>query len=92
MQNLGSAIEVFYLDTGRYPTSDEGLGALVQRPGTGTGWNGPYLRSASLPRDPWGGQFGYAAPTADGSHYEIRATMPGGRVVALNAETGSARQ
>ena len=91
MQNLGAALEVFYLDIGRYPTSEEGLGALVQRPASLNGWNGPYLRGTSLPKDPWGGPFSYLVPGADGEPYDIKATAPGGRAIELKAD-GAARK
>src|SRR5580658_3573682 len=42
--SLGSALDLYYLDVGHYPTSSEGLTALVQRPGNMTTWNGPYLK------------------------------------------------
>src|ERR1700756_2514728 len=41
IESLGSALDLYYLDAGRYPTTSEGLGALVQRPGNLAGWNGP---------------------------------------------------
>ncbi|MBL1430374.1 MAG: type II secretion system major pseudopilin GspG [Robiginitomaculum sp.] len=51
IKNLSAAVEFFYLDTGRYPTSSEGLSALVSAPGGVQNWNGPYLKL--LPDDPW---------------------------------------
>ena len=44
IESFSSALDLFYLDNGRYPTSDEGLSALVQRPGNALSWNGPYSR------------------------------------------------
>src|SRR5919204_606233 len=52
LQSFGSALDLFYLDAGRYPSASEGLAALVQ-PTTGVAWNGPYLKGAALPNDPW---------------------------------------
>src|SRR5215203_7536145 len=43
IESFASALDLYFLDTGRYPTSSEGLGALVQRPASTTAWNGPYL-------------------------------------------------
>ena len=40
IQSFASSLDLYYLDLGRYPTSSEGLAALVQRPGGATGWNG----------------------------------------------------
>ena len=56
---LRSALDIFLIETGRYPTDQEGLKALVEGSGTIVGWNGPYLRDGQLPSDPWGGEFIY---------------------------------
>ncbi|GHT83348.1 type II secretion system protein GspG [Betaproteobacteria bacterium] len=61
VKDLDNAAGMFKLDVGRYPTTQEGLDALVARPGTVTGWNGPYLRG-ELPRDAWGNAFHYENP------------------------------
>src|SRR5574341_966892 len=53
---LGTALDMFRLDVGRYPTSQEGLEALRQRPGSLERWDGPYLKK-EIPRDPWGNNF-----------------------------------
>src|ERR1700753_1200411 len=47
MQSFGSALDLYNLDTGRYPSASEGLNALVQ-PSAGVSWNGPYLKGGSL--------------------------------------------
>lgn len=62
MENISTALELFYLDAGRYPTTAEGLLPLVQRPGDAKSWHGPYLKSESLPKDPWGHNFIYRSP------------------------------
>src|ERR1700746_3845186 len=54
IQSFSSALDLFYLDAGRYPTSAEGLSALVQRTGGIAVWNGPYLKGGLVPNDPWG--------------------------------------
>src|SRR5947207_11643742 len=51
IESFASALDLFYLDAGRYPSSSEGLGALVQRPGGAQSWNGPYLKGAVVPTD-----------------------------------------
>ncbi|GFE66491.1 type II secretion system major pseudopilin GspG [Litoreibacter roseus] len=56
---LRSALDIFLIDTGRYPTAQEGLTALVQGGTLIPGWNGPYLRDGKLPADPWGGVYTY---------------------------------
>ena len=63
--DLDKSLELFKLDVGRYPTTEEGLDALVKRPGAVNGWNGPYIKG-ELPRDPWGNAYRYASPGANG--------------------------
>src|ERR1700674_4771783 len=62
IQSFASSLDLFYLDLGRYPTTSEGLAALVQRPGGASGWNGPYLKNNSVPNDPWGCRYKYRSP------------------------------
>src|SRR6266508_492478 len=68
IESLGSALDLFYLDVGRYPTGSEGLSSLVQRPGNLTGWNGPYLKGAVVPSDPWGQAYVYRLPGQHGTY------------------------
>ncbi|MCK0097192.1 type II secretion system major pseudopilin GspG [Yoonia sp. F2084L] len=56
---LRSALDIFLIETGRYPTEQEGLQALIENNGQIPGWAGPYLRDGNLPTDPWGGPFSY---------------------------------
>jgi general secretion pathway protein G len=68
--DLGAALDLFYLDNGRYPTGSEGLFALVQPvPGLPT-WDGPYLKKQSLPKDPWGREYQFRAP-GESAAYEL---------------------
>jgi general secretion pathway protein G len=62
IQNVTSALELFRLDVGRYPTTQEGLVALVTAPTTAPNWSGPYLRRAEALRDPWGQPYHYTIP------------------------------
>jgi general secretion pathway protein G len=66
--SLGSALDLFFLDSGRYPTTSEGLSALVQRPGSIASWNGPYLKGGLVPADPWGHPYLYRAPGEHGAY------------------------
>ncbi len=66
IQSFSSALDLFYLDLGRYPSTSEGLGALVQRPAGSSGWNGPYLKNAAVPNDPWGHPYRYRSPSDHG--------------------------
>ena len=58
--DLDKSLELFKLDVGRYPTTEEGLEALVKKPGNANGWNGPYLKGG-LPTDPWGHAYRYSS-------------------------------
>jgi general secretion pathway protein G len=62
IQSFSSALELFYLDAGRYPTTSEGLTALVKSTGGLSAWNGPYLKGGSVPNDPWGKAYAYRSP------------------------------
>lgn len=70
MQSFSSALDLLYLDTGRYPSSAEGLNTLVKPTSGMAGWNGPYLKGGNLPNDPWGKPYVYRSP-AERSKYEI---------------------
>jgi len=62
IEEFGASLDLFKLETGRYPTSQEGLQALVQAPSGLTGWNGPYLKKKTVPKDPWGNEYHYVSP------------------------------
>ena len=68
IQSFASAIDLFYLDAGRFPSSAEGLAALVQRTGDVASWNGPYLKGGNVPNDPWGKPYVYRSPGEHGSY------------------------
>jgi general secretion pathway protein G len=70
IESFGSALDLFYLDNGRYPTTSEGLNALVQRPTGIEVWNGPYVKGGKLPSDPWGHPYQYRSPV-ESAPYEI---------------------
>ena len=55
------ALDTYRLDIGRYPTTEQGLNALMQRPQNEAKWNGPYLQKA-IPLDPWGKPYQYKSP------------------------------
>jgi len=64
---FGTALDTFRLDVGRYPTGQEGLAALMQKPGGVDRWDGPYLRK-DLPPDPWGKPYIYKSPGDHGAY------------------------
>jgi len=63
--DLEKSLELFKLDVGRFPTTAEGLDALVNKPASANGWNGPYLKGG-VPNDPWGKPYVFTSPTASG--------------------------
>jgi len=66
IESFESALDLYYLDNGRYPTSSEGLRALLERPSAGAAWSGPYLKGDAVPRDPWGHPYVYRSPGQHG--------------------------
>jgi general secretion pathway protein G len=70
MEQLSGQLEILRLEAGRYPNSQEGLRALVERPGGMEKWNGPYLKDPAMLKDPWGNDFRYTSP-AQGKPFEI---------------------
>jgi general secretion pathway protein G len=68
IESLSSALDLYALDTGRYPSSSEGLDALMQRPGNTASWNGPYLKGTVVPKDPWGNSYIYRSPGQHGAY------------------------
>ena len=63
--SIGVALDLFEQDMGRYPTSEEGLRVLITAPSQGdaASWRGPYLKSASVPTDPWGQEYQFVYPS-----------------------------
>jgi general secretion pathway protein G len=65
---FGAALDNFRLDVGRYPTSDEGLRALLVNPGAIENWDGSYLKKEEIPLDPWGHPYVYKSPGEHGDY------------------------
>jgi general secretion pathway protein G len=61
IKDLTGALDLFKFDVGRYPTSSEGLTALIDNPGI-QNWDGPYLEKRTLPKDPWNRDYQYRSP------------------------------
>ncbi len=76
--HLSTALDLFELGVGRFPTSQEGLAALRTAPSGATGWKGPYLKR-DVPKDPWGRKYAYSSP---GQHnredYDLLSYGPDG--------------
>lgn len=62
IQSLSTVVEAFATDVGRYPTTDEGLDALVKRPAALSQWHGPYINADTVPLDPWDRPYFYRSP------------------------------
>jgi len=77
MKSLGTALDLFMIDTGRYPTQQEGLAGLVSNTDNLPTWHGPYLKSNSVPLDPWGHPYQYRMPGQHGD-YDLFTLGPDG--------------
>jgi general secretion pathway protein G len=64
LEDFAAALDRFYEDCGRYPTADEGLDALIVKPGACAAWKS-YLDVDSIPQDPWGNEYVYSRPASD---------------------------
>lgn len=60
---LAGVLDLYKLDVGRYPSTDEGLQALITAPPGIRGWHGPYLKDGTLPEDPWDRPYVYRIPS-----------------------------
>ncbi|MCC6239299.1 MAG: type II secretion system major pseudopilin GspG [Phycisphaerales bacterium] len=73
------AINTFEIDNGRYPTTDEGLGALITKPANVSGWRQPYL-DGGMPKDPWGNEYQYRYPgQRNAQGFDLWSFGPDGR-------------
>ena len=68
IEELGAGLDLYHLEVGRYPTSNEGLKALVEKPAGVSVWNGPYLKKKRIPRDPWNNEYHYISPGEQGPY------------------------
>jgi general secretion pathway protein G len=79
ISNIETALNAFEIDTGRFPSTDEGLGALVSQPASVTSWRGPYLQRG-IPKDPWGNEYEYRQPGQNNaSGFDLLSYGPDGR-------------
>jgi general secretion pathway protein G len=67
IQGFVTALDIYFLDTGAYPNTGQGLAALVQKPDGVDSWKGPYLKANVVPADPWGHAYVYASPGQHGT-------------------------
>ena len=87
IENIGTALELYYMENGSYPTASVGMKALVERTPEAPRWNGPYLKKAKNLLDPWGRPYQYNYPVANGE-YEVYSLGASGK--AASASAGSA--
>jgi len=90
IEMFGTALDAYRLDVGRYPTTEEGLDALIRKPASADRWDGPYLRKELIPTDPWKKPYMYKSPGDHGA-YDILSYgadgVPGGE--GNNRDIGS---
>lgn len=68
IEGFSSALEMYKLDTTKYPTQEQGLEALVAEPQGTMNWKGPYLKKKIVPKDPWGNNYVYNYPGEHGDY------------------------
>ena len=68
IEHVGQTLDLYKLEVGRYPTTQEGLQALITAPAGVNNWNGPYWKKSTLPKDPWGNEYKYASPGQHGTY------------------------
>jgi general secretion pathway protein G len=68
IEQIGQTLDLFKLEVGRYPTTQEGFQALISAPAGVSNWNGPYWKKATLPKDPWGNDYKYTSPGQHGAY------------------------
>lgn len=68
IEQIGQTLDLFRLEVGRYPTTQESLQALISAPAGVPNWNGPYWKKPTLPKDPWTHEYKYASPGQHGAY------------------------
>ena len=71
VSNLSAGLDLFKYDVGRYPTTEEGLEALVSAPEGVENWNGPYVKKTTKLTDPWGLSYNYRFPGTHGGEFDL---------------------
>jgi general secretion pathway protein G len=68
IEEFGAGLDLYHLEVGRYPNSEEGLAALTTAPAGIDNWGGPYLKKKNIPTDPWGNVYHYRSPGENGDY------------------------
>jgi general secretion pathway protein G len=85
IERLGSVLDLYKLDIGDYPSTEQGLQALIERPTDVSNWNGPYLKGGQTPVDPWNHPYQYRNPSTRSAHdYDLCSSGPPGGSAAQN--------
>jgi general secretion pathway protein G len=87
IERLASVLDIYKLDVGTYPTTEQGLNALLAHPAGVRNWSGPYLKGDKVPEDPWGRPFVYRMPSQRPGHdYDLFSLGPTGRPGGTGAD------
>ncbi len=79
IERLSTVLDLYNLDIGSYPSTEQGLKALVSKPEGVNNWNGPYLKGEGVPQDPWGHAYIYRNPSERaGKDYDLCSNGPSG--------------
>jgi general secretion pathway protein G len=77
IERIGSVLDLYKLDVGSYPTTEQGLEALIRRPPGDEAWSGPYLKADTVPVDPWSHPYIYRNPSERTGHeYDLCSQGP----------------
>lgn len=77
IERISSVLDLYKLDVGSYPTTEQGLEALIRKPGGDEAWNGPYLKADTVPVDPWSHPYVYRSPSERTGHdYDLCSQGP----------------
>jgi general secretion pathway protein G len=80
VERLGSVLDLYKLDVGSYPNTEQGIASLVSKPSDVENWNGPYLKGDQQPKDPWNHPWLYRTPsTRSGHDYDLCSAGPSGK-------------
>jgi len=90
LDTLAADLEAYSSDVGHYPTTEEGIQALVEEPASVQGWSGPYVKSRKMLTDPWGNPIVYTVD-ATGKKFSVKSLgadgKPGGKSVDRDLES-----
>jgi general secretion pathway protein G len=85
IERIGSVLDMYKLDAGSYPSTDQGLRALVEHPTGANNWNGPYVKGVE-PVDPWNHPYIYRNPSSrEGHDYDLCSAGPSGNASGADA-------